>query len=354
MGWKDEAKQRHSDASSGGKYELVRGENTFRLLPNKKGPNVKPYAEYRTHYKVGPRQAIQQCGKDVDGVGSCWLCDKMLPELLRSNSDAKQAQAQAMASKARLCVVVSPINRDTNTFGAPKPLFMDITGARGLSTIIYSLLKETRRSYEDPKRGYNITIGRTGERLKTVWGIPTPDESPSLVPANIMLALQPLESYLFPYSAKAQQDAYYGRESTDTVDDVDNTPTEPDPELSDGSDTGEYTDDDGGEYTDEGSDGEVVDEYVPEEGEGEYAEGGEEPSLEEYEDGEVYQEPEPEPPPPPRRSPVKQASRPAPPPRRSPVKQAAAPVKQASRPAPAPVKQDSRSAPPAKRPAGKR
>lgn len=347
MGWKDEARQRFKDAAQGNKYDLAPGQNTFRLLCAKEALEMmatlkktyrdlpdkpKPYRDYLVHYNVGPKrqgvQNIQTCGHDIYGGGTCWLCDALLPSLLRSNSDAKRAQAQAMVAKARMTVMVSPIDRETGSFGAPKPLSMDRGGGKSLYIKILSLLKEPKRDYEDPQRGYNVTIERLGTGTATTWMSPDPDERPTKVPDSVLSQIKPLEGY--PYSEKEQKAAYHGQETTDTVDDESEVEPDPDPgleELMDESDTGDYSDEEEGAFDDE--------DPVEEDGE----EFGTDSEDEDSVGDQPEDEPEPEPAPPPRRSTPLPVRKQAPPPVRPanrpvatpPHKKQVAPVKQAVR-----------------------
>ena len=120
MSWKDDAKRRVNEAKQGKRFTLAEGENTFRFMPAKEGPEHPPYVEYGTHYNVGPDQAACRCGKNGDGEGDCWLCDKKMPELAKSASREKRMQAAALVRKNDLMTQVSPID-ETGKFGAPKP-----------------------------------------------------------------------------------------------------------------------------------------------------------------------------------------------------------------------------------------
>lgn len=321
MSWKDEIGGRYKDASQGAKATLSVGSNVFRLLCAAEAveqmlaerkpykdllDKPRPYAEFRCHYNVGPKrqgvQNIHACGKDVDGQGECWICDVLIPQLLNSNVPAKRAQAQAMAAKVRMVVLISMVDRDTGRFGAPKPLFMDYGGGKSLYIRILSLLKETRCDYEDPDRGYNVSLERIGQGQGTTWMAPMPDPKPTRVPPQLLKAIKPLESYLYAYSKAEQEAAYNGRPAQDNADDQ----YAPEPvddqyiqDLSDPGGTGEYVEPEPTEEELAGGEGE---------GQGEYAdqfapEGGDD-------FGDYQPEPEPEPAPPPRRPAPKQTAPP--------------------------------------------
>ena len=93
--WKKRAAERVKSLSEGNNLKLVSGENTIRVLPDKKdimpdgrlnpkGMEHSPVREFRMHYKVGPDKQAVGCGKDVDGNGACWLCDKAIPTLAKN------------------------------------------------------------------------------------------------------------------------------------------------------------------------------------------------------------------------------------------------------------------------------
>jgi hypothetical protein len=329
VGWKDDARQRVKENKQGARFKLEEGENTFRLLPSKAGPDDPPYREIRMHHNVGPDTITMRCGKDADGKGKCWLCDIKIPQLSKSDSPGKRAMAGKMASKLTLLVQVSPVSADTGKFGAPKPWQMDMGGAKAASTIILSLLSSTRFSYEDPVKGKNLTIERSGTGLKTTYGTATADEKPTKVPGSILAAMKDFDELTREYSAKAQEAAYFGRPMDDVEDEtpapragkgrqaVNDDPDPDDPEADPDAEGLEPDPDDPDPNADPDDpdadpNADPDDPDVPAEGE------------------EGYEEPEPETPPPTRR---RAAAPPPPAPR------------QAAKPAPKPA---------AKKPAGRR
>ena len=260
-GWKQQMQNRVRDKKEGSRFTLSEGDNTFRILPNKQGTDYAPCIEFRVHWNVGPEEVMTTCGKDIVGY------------------------------EERRLMLVSRIDPDTGRFSLPKPLTLSSGGgAKSLSTMLQNLLSKTSRSYDDPVRGYNITVNRTGTGRKTAWDPPVPDGKPSKVPQAVLDAIKPLESYLDAYSEKAQQDAYFGQKK----------------EADDGGDG--YLPDDAPPPEDEetpepeGDEPELEEELEPEPADPDEPEPEEEPEPE-------PEELEPEPPPPPRRRTV-----PAPPP----------------------------------------
>ena len=210
--WRSRMQQRVRGKKEGSRFTLNEGDNTFRILPNKQGTDYAPCIEFRVHWNVGPEEVMTTCGKDIDGNGDCWLCDTKIPELEKSQDPKRRMQADNIGYEERLLMLVSRIDPDTGRFSLPKPLTLSSGGgAKSLSTMLQTLLSKTNRSYDDPVRGYNITVNRTGTRLKTVWDPPVPDEKPSKVPQAVLDAIKPLDSFINAYGEKTQQDAYFGR-----------------------------------------------------------------------------------------------------------------------------------------------
>ena len=211
-GWKQQMQNRVRDKKEGNRITLSEGDTTLRIMPNKQGTDYAPCIEFRVHWNVGPEEAMVRCGKTIEGKGDDWLCDTKIPELEKSQDPKRRMQAERIGYEERILFLVSRIDPDTGRFSLPKPLTLPNGGGpKQLSTMLQQLLSRSERNYDDPVRGYNITIGRTGTGLKTVWDPPVPDEKPSKVPQAVLDAIKPLESYLDAYSEKAQQDAYFGR-----------------------------------------------------------------------------------------------------------------------------------------------
>jgi hypothetical protein len=87
---------RWKSKGSGGAFKLPAGDTTIRILPNVRDREDAPLLEFLIHREVGPKKRMVRCGKDLDGKGSCWLCDKKIPELRASASAAKRAIAGGM------------------------------------------------------------------------------------------------------------------------------------------------------------------------------------------------------------------------------------------------------------------
>src|ERR1700685_232443 len=94
--WREEAKERYQEKVSKGRFKLVEGENTIRILPRVKAKSKVPFYEYLVHREVGPNKRFMRCGKNLHGDGDCWLCDKKIPALAASESPSKNKMAAAL------------------------------------------------------------------------------------------------------------------------------------------------------------------------------------------------------------------------------------------------------------------
>ncbi len=225
--WRESAKQRVKERQEGGAIKLVDGANCMRVLPDKKdimpdgtvnpkGLSHSPVREVRLHRDVGPDKKYNiRCGHEVDGTGSCWLCDVKIPELENFNSPSKRMQAQAMAPKDQLVVNASRFDPDTNKFTTAKPWWMGLNGGQSLGVRILARVAGSgisKKDFVSPTKGYNLNIERTGTGLNTKYPEIEPDESPSVVPKSILLGMKDLDSVVQQYDAEDQKAAYYGRD----------------------------------------------------------------------------------------------------------------------------------------------
>jgi len=217
--WKDKAKDRVREKSQGKTYKLTEGENTFRILPDPRGPEYAPYTEYLVHRDVGPDKKMARCGKEFDTKeGECWLCDEIIPALEKSKKRAKINIAKALAPKEQFVVQVIYLDQASDKWRGPLLWFVSTGGARSLSTAVLALLSSTKKDYSDAKKGRNINLSRTGTDWKnTRYGTIEPDDDPSAVPKTIMASLKPIDNLIDAYDEEVQKAAYYGRD-VDTED----------------------------------------------------------------------------------------------------------------------------------------
>jgi hypothetical protein len=209
MSWKDRARRRATEKSEGDSFKLKEGSNTFRILPNKEGSELEPFAELRMHYEVGPEKAKVRCGKSIDGTGECWLCDDKLPGLVKR----KPKIAERMEGSDAFVLQVSSVDPEETDpkkqFRKPRPFWVS---SRRIQVGLLQMLSSTKRSYEDPVKGRNITIMRTGSGMRdTRYGVLEPDENPTKVPKSVLAAMKTFDELLPVYDEQKQKNAYLGR-----------------------------------------------------------------------------------------------------------------------------------------------
>ena len=212
--WREEANERYKEKASKGRFKLVEGENTIRILPRVKAKSKVPFYEYLVHREVGPNKRFVRCGKTLSGDGECWLCDHKIPALEKSESSAKQKMAATLQPKEQFVVQVASVDADSGKMTGPFLWTVSTGGARSLAARLLGVLRSTKRDYIDPVKGYNLTIERTGTgKLDTVYGAVTPDEEPSRVSEKILAKAKPFSELIPAYSEEQQKAAYFGQDS---------------------------------------------------------------------------------------------------------------------------------------------
>jgi len=215
--WRKEAAERYKEKQSKGRFKLQEGENTLRILPRvgTKKPGA-PFLEYRVHREVGPNKRFIRCGKTLHLDGDCWLCDKKIPELRDSGNKAKEQRAEALEAKEQFVVQVAKVDPDSGKMSGPFLWAVPTGGARSLAARLLGVLKSTKRDYVDPKKGYNLTIERTGTGMTdTQYGQPIPDDEPSKLPDKVLSAAKPFSALVAAYSESQQKAAYFGKDEAE-------------------------------------------------------------------------------------------------------------------------------------------
>lgn len=311
--WRSQAKERVKARQEGNTIKLTVGVNCLRVLPHKNdilpsgqlkstGVMTNPVREFRTHRDVGPDKEFLACGHDVEGGGKCWLCDVMIPQLLKN--PAKQAYADKMSSQDQFMVMASRFDTDVQKFTPAKPWWVSTGGRNSLSVRVHSKIAGDRKDYVHPVKGYNLNIEKTGEGLNTRYPSVEGDDAPSKVPLAILAALKPIEEYLPKYDEAEQKAAFYGKAREEEAPVEEETYEEaPAEEEQLESAEGELVEE---EYVDPDA---PAEEELTEE---EPLAAEEEEQLEEYVAEEEPAEEEPAPPPPPRRPTTKPPAKPAP------------------------------------------
>ncbi len=226
--YREQARARVKDKSTGDRFKLVEGDNLIRILPNaldKKGKAPKPpYKEYNKHYNVGVGEKSRSviCGKDVGGDGECWLCDRIEADS-KSEKKQKRVRADAMKSVAHCAFQIAYMDRDTEKLRGP--VIFNVTEGKSnksLDARLLGLLGNQRKMIADPIKGYNIHIERTGTgRTDTRYGSPDLDEEPTPVPSKILEKLKSFSELIPEYSEKFAKAAYYGEDPNEEEDDED-------------------------------------------------------------------------------------------------------------------------------------
>lgn len=355
--WRNKARERVKEKQQGSTIKVLEGSNCLRVLPDKKdltedgkvnpkGIVNPPMREFRIHRNVGPDNAMVACGKNIEGKGKCWLCDKKIVELEASGSSSKRAQANEIRAAEQFVVNASRFDPDTSKFSSAKPWWVStgsgIPGRQGqsLAVRIYSKIASGRKDYVHPIKGYNINIERTGQMLQTRYTEVEGDETPSKVPASVLATVKDLDSIIPVYSEEDQKSAYYGKAKDDDRgsgrgrgaggggkktrrDAEDEEPEESEEESEESEEVEEEVEEDSEEEAEEEeSEEEAEEEESEEEAEEEEEEAEEEPEEEEEEEEEAEEaEEEPEEEEAPKKAPAK---------KKTPAKKAAAPVKKSA------------------------
>jgi len=211
MGWREDARKEVKKIMAGGKFKLKEGENTFRVLPNRNGLDRAPYIIIMQHGDVGPDKRLVNCGKDTDGQGSCWLCDRVIPKLAKSTKKSLRDKAEAMRAKRQMIMQVASV--DGGDWDGPFLWYVSTGGAKSLSTKMQNRLSSTRVFYDHPIKGRNLTINRVGTGMKdTSYGAPEPDEGRTRVPKEILKKLKRFEEIIPEYDPAIQKAMFEGKE----------------------------------------------------------------------------------------------------------------------------------------------
>lgn len=208
------AKKALQAANSKGRFKLPDGETIFRVFPNALG--MEDHADFECYYihaDVGPDKRYVRCGKDAStNEGSCWICDYLLPKMYQSKNPATRQAAQKMEKKD--CFAVQIIYKDNITGEWRGPVVYDTSV--GVMKSLLQLFQSSRR-YTHPVKGYNLTILKSGQGLKTRYSGITADATPTPVPKALWAKLKPFDQLLPEYSEAKQKANYYGHDQETEV-----------------------------------------------------------------------------------------------------------------------------------------
>lgn len=203
---KAEAQRLLKERTAKKRFKVPEGDTTFRVLPNAAGASKREWAEYAMHSEIGPRKAYMRCGKNSKGEGDCYICDKIIPKLEKSEKAAYKQMAERMARKD--CFAVQIIYKDESDHWVG-PVLWEMPG--GVANSLLGLMG--RRDISDPEEGYNLTISRTGTgKTDTRYGAIDKDDEKSEVPKGVMEKLKPFSEVVRKYEEAAMKAAYLGHE----------------------------------------------------------------------------------------------------------------------------------------------
>lgn len=239
------------------RFKLAQGDTCLRLLRTPKSKRTPSrFYEYAVHYEVGPQKRSMRCGIDPQsGKGSCWLCEVQIPKLREMGRDSR---ASKLEPKNVFTVQIATVTAKRGKLTFRGPIVFQPTAQRIIKQIL-GLFASVKRSYDDPKKGYNVTISREGEGLNTTYGMMETDQDPSRVPSEIIGKLKPFsELKEIPiYEERAMKAAYRGIED----DEDDNLRRRAAGRKADADDDGD--DDDGDDADDDDADDDDDDDEKP-------------------------------------------------------------------------------------------
>lgn len=207
MDKKAAAKQLLKERTARKRFKLTEGTTTFRVLPNAKGVDKAEYVDYGMHSEVGPKKAYLRCGKKKDGSGSCFLCDEIIPKYEKSGKSIKRQAAERMTRRDVFAVQIAYKDEGSDKWLGPALWEMPQSVANGLLGIL------SRHDVADPKKGYNLTITRSGTgRTDTRYGSLERDDEKSPAPEDILKKLQSFSEVIRKYDETQMRSAHYGHE----------------------------------------------------------------------------------------------------------------------------------------------
>ena len=216
MGWKDKADDELKKPRKGGSWKLKEGENEIRVLPTKLKKKDKEPAVYHVnniHTNVGPEKRVVTCGKDANGNGDDWLCDKQIPKDAESDSKSKRKRAETMKPKEVFTLQIGYM--EGKKMRGPEPFSMNMGGKKSLAYKILKVLANPRYDCTDLKKGRNIIIEREGTGMATVYSAPTIAEDKTEVPEKIIKQMKTFEEMIPMYDEDRQKTAYFGKNASD-------------------------------------------------------------------------------------------------------------------------------------------
>lgn len=196
-------------------FTLPEGETEFRLLRTPKGKGTpEVWMEFYMHYQIGPKHLSGRCGLDAkDDSGDCWLCNKLVKEEERGNTDLVDEQRR----KKTLAVQAAIFDSDIGELIGPKLWAPAKGGNKSQYYKLIQILSHPKAGkYLDHQAGYNFTIDRTGLKMNnTTYGAPVRADEPSAVPKKILDKLRSFAEVLPQYDPEYLKSSFYGQDDED-------------------------------------------------------------------------------------------------------------------------------------------
>jgi hypothetical protein len=151
----------------------------------------------------------------VDDEGKCWICDILIPKLKKGG---KESRVTLLTARDICAVQVAKVDDDGKMTGP----FIFNPSKTVADQLIASVFGSKKRDYVDPKKGYNLTLSRTGTgRNDTRYGIIEPDQEPTPVPSELIKKLKAFSDLkeIPAYDEAKQKAAYTGEDAVDEPDD---------------------------------------------------------------------------------------------------------------------------------------
>ena len=139
-------------------WEAPEGDHEIRILPSWLGENGLFYKEIAQHYGLGPDKNLSAVCPGDD----CPICKRCAKWALAS--PGKQKKAERISAKTRMMLNI--VHMD-----APRVVKIWSVSPALLQELLALTLDPDYGEFWDFKRGYNLRVTRTGQKLKTRWKI---------------------------------------------------------------------------------------------------------------------------------------------------------------------------------------
>jgi hypothetical protein len=175
--------------SAGSKFKFPVGTTRFRILKTPKGTNSPSvWIQYQMHENVGPEKQFLRCGINPEtGKGKCLVENKIIPRLKKRGFESRAA---ALEPKVQVSIQISVVD-DNDNWSDP----ILVTPPKKMADqIIGQIIPNKRKDYLDHKKGYCLSVTRTGTtKNDTRYGMLEADDESTRVPKSVLEKLKPFE-----------------------------------------------------------------------------------------------------------------------------------------------------------------